>query len=270
MLSDKTGFPNSWESLEKRELVYLLKLWLILDKKKDLSMQDVKRSFVSQIFTWRGIRKEKTIDYMLLVDEVSKTLDWAFSYDKVKKEAVINYDCIEFLFPKFGSLKGPQNYGGDLSFGEFRFLLMLFNEIGKGNDVENNIRRIAGTLYRQLDKSKRRRILFNADMNYIGNSKRMPEYIIYYAYLWFSAFCRYLMDGSFIIDGNEVNFACIFSGGESSSDNYIGMNSILFSVAESHVFGTVKDVDDAQLFRILLKLVDDKNKADELKKSMKL
>lgn len=270
-LTEKSGFPISWEEMTKRELVYLLKLWLNLDRQEGWSLQDIKRAWVGQVFTWRGLRKEKTIDYMILVDEVSKELDWMLSFDKKSKTANMNYDSIRCLIPKFGNLQGPADYGSDLSFGEFRHLLMLFNEIGNGNKADLYMQMVAGTLYRQRDKKTGRRVLFNPDYNYLQNAKRMPEYILYYAYLWFGAFCSYLMNSPFIIDGNQVNFSVIFAKSENEvTDNFIGMNSILFSVAESHVFGTVKDVDDAQLFRILLKLVDDKNKADDLKKSMKL
>ena len=99
--------------------------------------------------------------------------------------------------------------------------------------------------------------------------RKLPEQITYYAYLWFAAFCKYLMDGPFIIDGHEVNFKCIFAGSGEDNDNSLGMDSILFSVAESHVFGNIKDVEDAQLFRVLLKLLDDKNKSDDMKKLLK-
>ena len=42
------------------------------------------------------------------------------------------------------------------------------------------------------------------------------------------------------------------------------MNSILFSMAESGVFGSIEEVDNTQLLRVLLKLLDDKQKADSL------
>lgn len=269
ILSDKVGFPNSWESLTRRETICLLKLFLMLQQDKGLSLRDVKRIFTSQVFSWRGIRKEKTIDYMMLVDGASKTLDWAISYDDVLQAAVMNYDCIECLIKNFGKLQGPVSYGGDISFGEFRYLLMLYNALAENDDVYA-LDRMAGVLYRTVDKKTGRHVLFNANTNYGELGKRLPEWLKYYAYLWFTAFVRYLMAGDFIIDGNTVNFAKIFAGEkETPSDNFIGMNSILFSVAESHVFGAAKEVDETQLFRILMKLVDDSNKAEELMKMYK-
>lgn len=268
-LSEKTGFPNCWESMTEREVVYLIKLWMMLVHRRDLSMNDIRRQFVSQVFTWRGIRKEKTIDYMLLVNQVADTLDWAISFNEQSAQVVINYDCIVCQIPRFADLQGPQNYGGDLSFGEFKYLLAVFNAIGKGEDVERNLSLMGAVLYRRRDKKTGRRILFREAEVSTGKMRKLPEHITYYAYLWFAAFCKYLMDGPFIIGGHEVNFKCIFTPTEEDSDNSLGMDSILFSIAESHVFGNIKDVEDAQLFRVLLKLVDDKNKSDDMKKLLK-
>ncbi len=267
VFSDKVGFPNSWEGLTRREMVYLLKLYMMLQQGKGLSLHDLKRIFTSQVFSWRGIRKEKSVDYLLLVDATSKTLDWAIGYDEQQHAAVMNYDSIECLIKNFGKFQGPANYGGDISFGEFRYLLMLYNQLAENNDVLA-LDKMAGTLYRSVDKDTGRHVLFNVDKDYAATGKRMPEWLKYYAYLWFTAFVRYLMTGDFIIDGCTVNFSKIFAGEKNGvSENFIGMNAILFSVAESHVFGAAKEVDDTQLFRILLKLVDDGNKADELKKN---
>lgn len=268
-LSKKVGFPTEWEELTKRELIYLLKLFIVLQQGKGLSLQDLKRAFTAQVFSWRGIRKEKTVDYMLLVDGASKTLDWAISYDEEAHAAVMHYDCIACLIREFGRFHGPVSYGGDISFGEFRHLLMLYNDLSENNN-ESALDRMAGVLYRPVDKKTGRHVLFDVDADYSAIGHRMPEWLRYYAYLWFTAFSRYLMTGDFIVDGNAVNFSKIFASSDDSvPDNFIGMNSILFSVAESHVFGAAKDVDNTYLFRILLKLVDDGNKADELMKMYK-
>lgn len=267
-LSDKTGFPNSWESLTKRELKYLITLFLKLSNGGGFSLRDVKRIFTSQVLTWRGIRKEKTMDYMLLVDEVSRTLDWALHFDEERMAAVITYDCIECQIPKCGKFYGPQSYGADLCFGEFRYLLSLLNRISEGNTTL--LYEMSGCLYRTRDKKTGRHVKFSTSENYYEKGKRLPEYVQYYSYLWFHAFTEYLMTGDFVIDGCTVNFSSVFAGGgESVPKNFIGMNSILFSVAESRVFGDADDVDSTQLFRILLKLVDDGNKAEELRKQYK-
>lgn len=273
MMTEKSGFPIRWEMLTQKELQAIIEMFNSLDKGMDFSLLDIKRSWVALVLKWRGVSIKNTIDDMLLIDGIAKELDWLIYYENENKTANINYDCIECLLPRFHGLAGPENYGYDLTFGEYRKLLVIFNEISQGNNVGAYMDMLAGTLYRKYDKKLKRRVAFNPDYDYTRNAKRMPDWLKYYAYLWFGAFCQYLMTSPFIIDGNEINFSAIFTSPDSKNtvpENFIGMNSILFSVAESHVFGTVTDVDNTQLFRILMKLVDDKNRSDELKKSMKL
>lgn len=90
-------------------------------------------------------------------------------------------------------------------------------------------------------------------------------------YCWMASFCEFLFNGTFILDGCEVCFASIFtsSGKDNTPEQSLGMNSILFSVAESGVFGGIEEVDNTQLLRVLLKLLDDKQKADAILKSAK-
>jgi len=272
-LTEKSGFPVCWEMITQRELQAIIELFGTLDKGKGFSLLDIKRSWVALVLKWRGVTLKNTIDDMILVDEVAKELDWLIYYDNDKKTANLNYDCIKCIVPRYNDLTGPANFGYDLTFGEYRKLLVIFNEISQGNNVAAYMDMLAGTLYRRYDARLKRRVAFNPDYDYSHNAKRLPEWLKYYAYMWFGAFCQYLMTSPFIIDGNEINFSVIFTSpdsNESVPDNFIGMNSILFSVAESHVFGTATDVDNTQLFRILMKLVDDKNKSDELKKLYKL
>jgi hypothetical protein len=47
------------------------------------------------------------------------------------------------------------------------------------------------------------------------------------------------------------------------------MNSVLYSVAESGVFGNVDATDDTQLLRVMMKLLDDKQRADEMMRNLK-
>ena len=47
------------------------------------------------------------------------------------------------------------------------------------------------------------------------------------------------------------------------------LNSILYSVASSGVFGTATDTDNTPLLRVMLKLLDDKQQADRLQERTK-
>lgn len=95
----------------------------------------------------------------------------------------------------------------------------------------------------------------------------MPDWFKWGVYAWISAFCNYLTSGDFIIDGEQVNFAPLFVKGEKKEEkkkNDIGLNAIAFTMAESRVFGELKDVEHTQLLKIFLKLLNDYNKTKEM------
>ena len=49
----------------------------------------------------------------------------------------------------------------------------------------------------------------------------------------------------------------------------LGMNSVLYSVAESGIFGNADATDDTLLLRVMMKLLDDKQRADEMIRNLK-
>jgi hypothetical protein len=77
------------------------------------------------------------------------------------------------------------------------------------------------------------------------------------------------MTGTFIISGHEVSFSRLFGKGGDSDAESLGLSSILFSVSESGVFGNADQVDDTQLMKVLMKLLDDAMKAENLEKELK-
>ena len=100
----------------------------------------------------------------------------------------------------------------------------------------------------------------------------LQPYLRWGIYAWFAYFCQYLYTGTFLIDGQEVCFAPVFDRSkrtEGKPAEGLGLNSILYSVASSGVFGTATDTDNTPLLRVMLKLLDDKQQADRLQERTK-
>lgn len=267
-------FPNCWEELTPSEWQYLLKLRGKLEKDNRVSLVDVKREWTRFVLRGRKYPESlKSVDGLLLIDALSETLDWMW---KEHENGVIEltFDVTDQLFPQWHRFRGPKSHGADLSFGEFRHAMAYCNGYTKEHRSEL-LTALCGILYRKVgDRRKGQyREPFSPDLIqiYANRIYAMPDHLKWGVYAWFSSFCRFLTEGTFILDGNEVCFAPIFARSKSDepADQSLGLNSILFSVAESGVFGSVKDTDDAPLLRVLLKLLDDHNKVEALRKDLK-
>ena len=187
----------------------------------------------------------------------------------------LNFHSTKNLLPKYKWLAGPASHGADLTFGEFRAATAAMN-LYTQDHMESDLLALAAVLYRRTNRRTGRRPAFNPDdLPELMSDVQlvMPQWLQWGVYAWFASFCEYLLTGEFVIDGQTVTFAPVFGRREKDAPHPagqdLGLNSILYTVAESGVFGTVDDTDRAPLLRVLLKLLDDKQRAEEMMKRMK-
>ena len=262
-------FPDCWEELQPVEWVELLKLRHKLAARRGVSLLDVKRAWCAFVLRNRGMRVRGT-EGMLLVDRLAGTLDWMWLVDEEEGCVALRFDTTRNLLPTWKGLRGPQSHGADLTFGEFRAATASMN-LYTEDHLPSDLLALAAVLYRRPDASGKR-LPFDADELpcCMKAAQAMPDWLQWGVYAWFARFCDYLLTGEFVIDGQTITFAPVFGRREKDaprpSGQDLGLNSILYTVAESGVFGTAADTDRAPLLRVLLKLLDDKQRADELMK----
>lgn len=278
-------FPDCWEEVKPLEWLHLLKNREKLMTKPGISLQDVKREWCAYVLKNRGYVFRSRIEDMLLVNELADTLTWMWQSEEdtredgaVVTEMLLTYDSTVNLMPKWRYLCGPMSHGADLTFGEFRHATAAVNKYNAGHDPID-LQALCAILYRP-SINKRGCIMrepFSEQYmsRYMGLVSDMPEWMQWGIYAWFAYFCQYLFTGTFIIDGLELCFAPVFDRHRKSPDaqpgiiQNLGMNSVLYSVAESGVFGNVDATDDTLLLRVMMKLLDDKQRADELMRNLK-
>lgn len=275
-MKEKTfEFPDGWEEVTPEEWKYLLYLCHVASIQY-MTLEDIKRSWCNRVVIMRekGVRKGES--YLLLIDQLANTLDWMFARHENPLLIDLTYTSTVNLLPEWMGLVGPMDHGADLTFGEFHHAVTAFNAYTRDHDPEDLISLVA-ILYRTTIKRGHRKVRrpFNPDEIDENRSRvrdKMPEWIQWGVYAWFASFCQYLYTGVFLIEGNEVSFAPIFSrqSGQTDTGGYnLGMNSIRFTVADSGVFGTADRVDETPLLQVMLKLLDDKQRADEMTKNIK-
>lgn len=269
------NFPDCWDEVRSLEWLHMLKLRNKLMKQLGLTLIDIKREWCAYVLKNRGYRFRSKVDDMLLVDGLSKTLDWMWRMDEGVE---LTYDCTVNLLPTWRYFHGPMSHGADMTFGEFRNAAAVMN---KYNAEQNptDLRALCAILYRKPIKEKgcvlREPFRPQHMGRYMGLIHNMPEWIQWGIYAWFAYFCQYLFTGTFIIDGLELCFAPVFERSQKGSDTQpdtiqnLGMNSVLYSVAESGIFGNVDATDDTLLLRVMMKLLDDKQRADEMLRNLK-
>lgn len=278
-------FPSGWDEVQPKEWEYLLRLFWNLKSGKYL-MKDLRLEWVRFVLSNRGMRTARVGDKVyFLIYNLANSLAWMFQEDKDENGNVIqvglNFDSTYNLLPRWKNLVGPMDHGQDLTFGEFRYEVAAMNDYTKtGNG--SALSSLCGMLYRRSGgnpKSKdfdghfRQPFSPGKHAYYLSLVKDMPDWMKWGVYAWFASFCAYLMEGVFIVDGVEVCFAEIFGRNKNTDSDSgetpvhsLGMNDILYTIAESGVFGNAQAVDDTLLIRVMMKLLSDKWKIDNLKK----
>lgn len=274
-------FPECWEEVKPLEWMHLLKIRDRLMNRKGISLMDVKREWCAYVLKNRGYRFRSKVDDLLLVDEFAKTLGWMWQVSEEEGGSVVEltYDSTLNLIPRWRYLYGPASHGADMTFGEFRHAAAVMNRYNGSRD-DRELLALCAILYRNKEQRKggiSAKEPFhpeNMDM-YMGRTQSMPVWMQWGIYVWFANFCQYLYTGTFIIDGLEICFAPVFErhkrddGKETGAAQNLGMNGVLYSVAESGIFGNADATDNTLLLRVMLKLLDDKQRADEIMRRYK-
>ena len=245
-------FPDCWEEVSPEEWVMLLGLRYKLMTQRGVSLTDVKRAWCAYVLKSRGVKVRGT-EGMLLVDRLADTLEWMWLVDDEAGCISLRFDTTQNLLPEYKGLRGPQSHGGDLTFGEFRAATAAMN-LYTEDHLPSDLLALVAVLYRFPDPATGKRAPFDPDdlPTLMRDVQRvMPDWLQWGVYAWFARFCEYLLTGEFIIDGQTVTFAPVFGrrdkDGERPSGQDLGLNSILYTVAESGVFGTAMETDRTPL-----------------------
>ena len=167
-------------------------------------------------------------------------------------------------------LWGPGDLLADVTFGEFRAAAEELGEYFKTQN-ERTLSRAIACLWRpergdyaKVSKSDtfdgRRAQPYNAALtDRIADTVDAAEpWQRMLALLWMVNCIRYIQNEDVQIYSHTINFGLLF-GRKSDAENAagIGWTGVLFSLAENRVFGTVKEVEAAGLFDVLLLLYNE-------------
>lgn len=267
--------PETWDELTEADWRELLKMrQQMIDKQLQLTVSDVRTETARMLLKNRGVgTRINDSQYLLLVGRLADTLGWL--WQEHDGGLSLAYRSTGNLLPKVRDWTGPLSHGGDLVFGEFRQAIAHLKAYEQ-DQSPTALCALAGLLYRpeasrkqkQLQQLRRQPYDWDSLEDKIARGRRMKPWQRWGIYAWMAYFCEYLTTGTFIIDGEEVNFSPIFGDrdGSGTGGHGGGLHQICLTLAESHVFGTANDVDRTPLLTVMLKLLKDYETLQELKK----
>ena len=147
--------------------------------------------------------------------------------------------------------KGPALLCHDISFGQFLEAYQVFAYYLKDQDAE---------ALPHLTKA-----LYQVPNDYLKGLEQLPGHYHKAVLHFFDACVHHIQSAPLVISGQSIPVYKVFSGGGSGSDE-LPMAPVLFNVSENGVFGTAKEVKQANLFEVLQFLYNKHLQAQDLKK----
>lgn len=150
-----------------------------------------------------------------------------------------DFDTVLNLLPEYKGYKGPGDFFKGVTFGEFVECCTVAECLGT-DDPEaqaEGYEHIARTLY------------------HIPEASPVPDLLTFHAPKLFSSVWRTIQNSPIEINGKKIDFRIIFkSSGNAKPDDKTGWTGITFEVASAGLFGNVSQVENADMWAILIYL----------------
>lgn len=201
--------------------------------------------------------------------QVTDTLTWLLTEREAEEQILLepNITFARNLVPTIGKYTGPADALQNITLGAFRDAIGHAQNFAISND-EADLDRLCATLYweeraadiaqtQKSDNSAAIRQLYNPAQTeqQAAHFEKVPVHIKYGVYLMFNAALNFLRTGTVTIEGRQISFSVLWEGDPPATDHPgIGMAGVLFSLAETGVFGTIREVEQVNLYEGLARL----------------
>lgn len=210
-----------------------------------------------------------------------------FDFRQVDDKEIILLPSIAFIDNKIKNYRGfigPDDALQNCTFFEYKELYAQWYQYQKTEDRKHLDEMIA-IMYRPRKSFLRIRKLmknYNGDprqrYSVISNPIKLqqrikkvakwPDYVKYGIWLWVTGCMEFLRTGKPTIDGNEIDLSILYKGEDGGAAG-IGLTGVLYSLAETGVFGGIRETGDANLYDVLARLYQVKLQMDEIKAKSK-
>jgi hypothetical protein len=243
------------------ELVYLT---LEIPKQKKLKhsmneeyqlLQNVAALSETLLSFWQVVERD---------DKQILAIDW---YHEDQKLPIIKWKELE--------LHGPKALGEDLTYGEYVNAHEAF-KMYLQNPLPVLLDKLVATLWRPLQPAgfflhPKRMSLQDVDMEmHLKEVTDLPYHLKYASFIWWSCFEEFIPSAVLPTDAGEVSISKLFekSPEHKGEPSLTGVRGVLYELAESHVFGTTKEVEGEYFWHVMLRLYQLREQAEEKRRHM--
>lgn len=214
----------------------------------------------------QDVKYSKIYELSILID--------TFFEDNEEGQKIIKQYYINNPIPKFkGSLfnyLGPADEFNDITFGEYLAALEAFVDFNQTGENQY-LYKLLAVLYRSTYIGKKVKFKSQSVDKRAYFFRHQHIGIVYGVYLYFASIQKYIATAKLFVEGNEIDLSVLFEGKtEKSSLPGIGMKGVLYTMAESGVFGNTTDTNNTPLWEILVRMYDvvkrNRDQEAELKK----
>jgi len=256
------SFPQDVDELTPDQYLFYLDLVLQQMVGEISDPQAIKRKlfayFTDLKLGWKmGTYSEEVIEsiWSSLSDKID-LLDSFFDIEETDGKVMysMHVKCGMNLLPAWNKHKGPEDMLSDITWGQFKICLNALKMISIAQEeddvegIERNTMDMFNAMYKNPQPLKGGKKYKN---------REIPDTVLYHAQTYFSYVYELITTVPIPINGEEMDFSILWKkeeGDDEDSGDKSGWLGITFGIAESGVFGDFKNVDEENMYNVLIYL----------------
>ena len=263
--------PSHVSELSPKQYLTFVKL-LLLQEQGEITWEQFRIRLIVSLMDIRKTRRYIQPDQAALVEanlyQLSELMD-SFC-DPVEAEGrtklVLNISFTKNLVPRIGRLYGPADGLTNISFFEYidaHHSYIEFIDTLNPDALDRLVtilyrpkKWFAGIRSRLNSWDGQKRIPYNDNQvdKRQKKVKLLPYHYKYAVFLWFRGCEEFLRSGEIQIGDSTIKLSLLYEGAPVTSKDNTGLVGVLYTLAESGVFGNAKQTAETNLFDVLVRI----------------
>lgn len=271
----KLEFPSSVAEMNTEQFLRFCQDFLLLQDGK-INDDDFMISLIYNVLEMKPKKNARDNEdersrLVMALEDLATTLFSFWHFPEGSKVAEINWFFSDQKVPVIHFqgryLFGPANFLEDLTYGEYEKAHTYF-QVYLRNQEQAVLDKLVALLYRPLEGSKfvysfrrKKRLRQPLDSYDLSLAEKfvshLPKHLKYAVFVWWNNMEQFIRLAEIQTDAGPVNLSVLFKKSEESEskvENNTGIRGVLYHLAESAVFGDMKQVEASNFWDVMLRL----------------